>query len=88
MSNLLSFNHFSPAFRVIVLFIQNPQIELTSAEIMRKWPDLSEGHSIALRLRHYKRTGMLTCKESEKRLPCGAKALTWAAGPTLLDMLE
>lgn len=88
MSNLLNFNHYSPAFRVLVLFIQNPGLELTSEEIRRKWPDLTNGAPVSLRLRHYRRAGMIACRASPRRLASGAKELTWSAGPALLEMLE
>jgi hypothetical protein len=88
MSNMLSMNHYSPAFRVLVLFVQNPDLKMTSAEMRRKWPDMATGTPVALRLRHYKRMGIFKCEESPERLKCGAKELTWSAGPVLLQMLD
>mgnify|MGYP003508504269 CR=1 FL=1 len=77
----------SLAFKVVLYFARNPDEELTSADIAAKFTDNSV-KDVSGRLRKYRAGGILNCVESDQRTRTGARALTWSAGPELLDMIK
>lgn len=74
------------AFRVLLWFARNPDEELTTTDILERW-DLPPGTPLPKSLRNYREARLVNCAEAPSRLPSGGKALTWSAGPLLLEML-